>query len=143
MKNIQNAMMINGKIIISISVHDCKIIKVKGKDKKYYIFMVDGGLEYLRRAVPTYEKGVLYVEDLTLTTENTIEEIKNKLIIGVREVKTDKMLYIKLVDCDLDKIKSGDICYFYHAGFEYNIRKAIADIIILEKEEELINNNNK
>jgi hypothetical protein len=86
---IQNAIRTpDGEILNSLHRHHFITHKVGDT-----LYMVDGGLDYIRRSGEDYE-------DLTLTNKDSIEDIKLKLLIKVNNK------WVKIIECSDKVIKS-------------------------------------
>lgn len=113
MKIIQNAFRVKNKILHSTHVHACRMTKVKTIAGKYQIFGIDGGLEYFRYTTNLEYKNIKQLlketdfEDLRLTTDNSIEEIKNKLLWGTfGKNKDHELKWIKLINCETEHLQN-------------------------------------
>lgn len=78
---IQNAVIINGKILNSCTVHDSKSYI----DKTCFSWFIDGGLDYIHTNIINSNKGFsdLEIEDLTITHDSTIKQCYQKMLISV------------------------------------------------------------
>ena len=104
---LRNAMMTpDGTILESHNRHDCK----EHTDANGEYYMVDGGLSYFRREANglfSFSRVCEGCEDLSLTTDNTHEEIREGFSWGSYGVNGDEPLhYIFLKDMDTDHIKA-------------------------------------
>jgi len=82
---LQNAIQINGEILQSFSRHDYKEKIVKGKNKKKYLFMVDGGYDYFHGACPNIKESTmkrygLDYKNLRLMLSDDIDKIMDRFI---------------------------------------------------------------
>lgn len=101
MRLIQNAIRIveDGKIIKSCHVHDY-VTHTTPSGKQY---MLDGGTEYVRSSL--WQPGE--VEELYLTTENSVEEVMDKLVWGTYGPKGDQPLrWVLLKECSTDHLQA-------------------------------------
>jgi len=87
----------DGTIIESRSVHDYQThVDANGKE-----YMVDGGLEYIRRSANGDEI------DLTVTLDDSHETVREALTWGTRGANGDQPLtYVKLSDMETDHIQA-------------------------------------
>lgn len=78
---IQNAIIINGKILNSCNVHDYRSYTDKTGDS----WFIDGGLDYIHTNIIGSNKGFkeLEIEDLTITHDSTIKQCYQKMLISV------------------------------------------------------------
>ena len=101
MNILQNAILIkeDGCVLHSSHVHDYVVHTTpSGRG-----FMLDGGREYLRRSIWAPEE----VKDLTLTDENSDEEIIDCVLWGTRGIKGDQPLkWILLKDAETDHLEA-------------------------------------
>ncbi|MGI0012665.1 MAG: hypothetical protein ACREBU_04365 [Nitrososphaera sp.] len=95
MKIIQNAAKINGEYFNSVHVHD-----FTGPQDGPWL---DGGLEYLRRV-----GDMTQIEEMSLTSESTEEEIRNKLLWGTLGPKGDyeKHKFVLIKDRPVDHLEA-------------------------------------
>lgn len=106
---LQNAIKINDVVLYSKDRHDYKSYTYKHRNKEY-LFMVDGGFDYFKGAMPmlkesTMKKYGMNYLNLCLTTFHTFDEIRNKLlipVIGADVTKKEPYVNYKFM-CECDK----------------------------------------
>jgi hypothetical protein len=109
------------QIVISNSHHDFKTCTCSNVS-------VDGGTCYLRRSINEID---LY-EELTLTSESTLDQIMNKLVWGTRGKDGNEELHyflIKSLDIShlqaiLDNVKNIEPLHAYTIKYWFNDKKA-------------------
>jgi hypothetical protein len=85
----------DGHILISSHRHDYK----EYKDKNGRTYMVDGGVDYIRRS------GYLDSTDLTVMSDDTFEDVRNKLLWGsYGKTGKDPLHWIRLKDMEENHI---------------------------------------
>jgi hypothetical protein len=95
---LQNAIKIEDTIYISTSRHDYISVDFKGQ-----AVVIDGGIDYFRGFVPKESE----IEDLRVTTEESLDIIAEKLVWGTRGKSGQEPLkYIKIKDMDLDHLSA-------------------------------------
>lgn len=123
---LQNAIQINGEILQSFSRHDYKEKIVKGKNKKKYLFMVDGGYDYFHGACPNIKESTmkrygLDYKNLRLTIHEEINEIMDKFIAYDNVfLKDSTIIGLENKIDDLKKF-NNDRVYFIIKLFEYKL----------------------
>jgi hypothetical protein len=99
---VQNAVQTpDGTILISTHRHDYQSYT----DGNGHTYMVDGGYDYIRRAVPIDENGKPMCESLTLHSDSPFEEVREKLLWGTYGRNGEQPLsYVRLKDMEENHI---------------------------------------